>query len=251
MDFLKGPLIKSWERAYFIGVLIIFFIAFYLIHDYAAVTLLIASTAVYYWGKPALEHHWEVKKSAPAREYLPLKIQLIPRSAWKNSFTNQITDVQWSRITEYLKEKNNYRCSICNKNHKNQPETLEAHEQWSFDITNNKQILEDIKCVCTKCHHVIHWGRSCNTYDSSYLKELKDHFYKVNYPVLAPRNAFQKEVLEAKELFENYSMYNYNLSADKGYKILADANDYFNKPHDNESDDEVYSDDDNDYNNNE
>ncbi len=223
LEILRGPIIKSWERAYFVGLLILFAIIFHFLDDFFAVFIFISGTALYHWGKPVLERHKKVKELAPAQEDLPLKVQLIPKTAWDQTFKQQISDKEWELITEYLREKNNHRCQTCNKNCKKEPEYLEAHEKWSFDKDNRKQILEDIMCVCKKCHHVIHWGKSCIAFDNTYLKELKDHFYWVNYPVIAPRNAFNKQVVNAKNNFDKLSLYNFELSADKGYKILADA----------------------------
>ena len=231
-DILRGPFIKSWDRAYFVGLLLLFFLVFHFLNDFLAVFIFIAGTAVYHWGKPVLDRHKQVKEAVPHSDYIPLKPQLIPRTAWGQNFRSEISDVQWNRITHYLRQKYNYACQLCNRNYKKEPESLQAHEKWEFDRENQKQILENILCVCEKCHHVIHWGRSCITFDNAYLNELKDHFYKVNYPVVAPKNALNKAIKEAKDNFDKLNMYNYTLSVDKGYKILADANETLNKPQD-------------------
>ena len=90
-----------------------------------------------------------------------LYVDLIPQQSWFQSVRECIDSVDWERIKEMSKKRANFRCELCgaSPNYKLK-NYLECHERFLYDKDNGIQKLVRFVCLCTKCHHVTHWGLS-------------------------------------------------------------------------------------------
>lgn len=104
---------------------------------------------------------------------LKLSIELLPKGAWNNDFSNTLPKKEWDIIREFCYKKANHRCQICGF----ETDDLDAHEVWEFDAKNKTQTLKNIIGICSKCHGVKHIRNSKRL---GHEEDAKKHFIKVN-----------------------------------------------------------------------
>jgi hypothetical protein len=109
-------------------------------------------------------------------EKLKLAIEPRPSSTWGVTLASLLPRDHWKELRFQVYREANYTCSICGAKHL----PIHAHEVWAFDDRKKLQKLADVICVCTMCHNVIHFGRSSQVYPKNYIKELVEHWCKVN-----------------------------------------------------------------------
>lgn len=80
-------------------------------------------------------------------------LELVPRSCWASNLRHLLTDIEWHLIRTKVKREANFTCYCCRGQGK-----LHAHEVWSYDDGSLIQKLEDVRCLCDKCHLVKHYG---------------------------------------------------------------------------------------------
>lgn len=119
-----------------------------------------------------------------------LNFELVPDGCWYSNLRSILSKAQWDFLKKYAREKSEGKCAICGK----KTSSLHAHEQWSYDIENGVQKLEDIIAVCPDCHSVIHIGRTQLVGNE---ERAEKHFMKVNQCSYAD---YRKALGEANEL---------------------------------------------------
>lgn len=106
-------------------------------------------------------------------------INLIPRSLWYLNLRKLLTDNQWKKLSQQIKEEQSYVCQACSisiKQLKNK-KYFHCHEMWEFcdnDLTVN---LLCLITLCSYCHLATHIGFASinNKYDFAF-----NHLCKVN-----------------------------------------------------------------------
>jgi len=104
---------------------------------------------------------------------IKLTIELLPKGAWNNDFSNTLPKKEWDTIREICYKKANHKCQICGF----ETDDLDAHEVWEFNVKSKTQTLKDIIGICSKCHGIKHLR---NSQRLGYEQEVKEHFMKVN-----------------------------------------------------------------------
>lgn len=104
---------------------------------------------------------------------------LIPKPLWGVNLRKVLTPTRWSQVATKVKKNCNYTCMCCKRTLANLKSKKEfhAHELWIYDQVKLTATLQDIICVCSSCHDVIHIGRS--SIKGKYKKSLS-HLMKVN-----------------------------------------------------------------------
>lgn len=102
-----------------------------------------------------------------------LNFELVPDGCWYSNLRSILPKNVWMAISKDVREQAGNKCSICG----NDSRRLDAHERWSYDEKNCIQKLEDVICVCSRCHSVIHIGY---TQIKGNIRLAEEHFMKVN-----------------------------------------------------------------------
>jgi hypothetical protein len=142
-----------------------------------------------------------------------LSIDLIPESNWGFNLAHILKGPLWDVVRREVYKKFDYTCCECNATN----EQMHCHEQWVFDDKKHIQFLKGFKCLCKKCHDIHHWGRTIGmlhkgTYTSEYVKELVEHFCRVNECTLAD---FDAHKVLANEHWRARSRYSYKVDFGK------------------------------------
>lgn len=136
---------------------------------------------------------------------LKLTINLLPKGAWGNDFSQTMPKKDWDTLREYAYKKANHTCEICGK----KTDKLNAHEEWEFDIPTKTQTLKNIIALCHACHGVKHMKNSIRI---GYEESSKAHFIKVNN--CSPMD-FAKHYTDALVLFEERNeVFRWRIKAD-------------------------------------
>jgi len=107
-----------------------------------------------------------------------LYVDLIPSSCWYTNVRSNIDLVDWERIKEMCRKRAGYLCELCGaKSDYSQRNYLECHERFLFDRDTKTQKLIRFVCLCSRCHHVTHFGLSQIQGQSG---EALRHLMKVN-----------------------------------------------------------------------
>lgn len=67
-------------------------------------------------------------------------------------YSNYLKTPYWKTLSQHIKYKNNYKCSLCGCN-----ENLVAHHNTYEHIGNEFEHLEDVVCICQNCHEKYHF----------------------------------------------------------------------------------------------
>lgn len=87
---------------------------------------------------------------------MKLDFELVPDSLWYSNLRSILSKKQWDYIRKIAYAEADGKCMICGR----KVARLEAHEQWTYDLENQTQILSKVIAVCHSCHSVIHIGRT-------------------------------------------------------------------------------------------
>lgn len=107
----------------------------------------------------------------------PLRIDLVPSTAWWSNVRSQVTRSQWEKCKRFARAQANGKCAICKKG---SPRPLETHEIWAYDDEHQIQTLAELVAICYSCHRVLHIGRSETVYPATEVFRLKLHMAEVN-----------------------------------------------------------------------
>jgi hypothetical protein len=112
---------------------------------------------------------------------LKLTIELVPEQSWGINLAHILTGPVWDTLRKEVYAKAHWSCEICG----NTGVQLHCHEVWEYNDKKHIQTLVKLQCLCVYCHDTKHWGRTVSMVHSwktsgNYLKELEDHFCKVN-----------------------------------------------------------------------
>ena len=84
-----------------------------------------------------------------------LEIEMVPSSMWGYNLRSILTTDKWDELRRFVYSRAKHKCEICGAKGR-----MEAHEIWSYDMKTSIQKLEDLVCLCNKCHMAKHFGRS-------------------------------------------------------------------------------------------
>lgn len=104
---------------------------------------------------------------------LKLGFELVPDGCWYSNLRSLLPPAGWDAVRKAAYARAGGRCSVCGA----PCNRLEAHEQWSYDISTKTQKLENVVALCRLCHSVVHIGRTQLKGDA---REAEEHFMKVN-----------------------------------------------------------------------
>ena len=94
---------------------------------------------------------------AAAKSFCPLRIEMIPASAFGASLHNLLTPVCWKSFRRPAFLAAGYVCEVCGD-----AGAVEAHEVWTYHAGDRPgwgtQKLERLLCLCRACHEVFHPG---------------------------------------------------------------------------------------------
>lgn len=101
---------------------------------------------------------------------IKIGLELVPKSCWGTNLRSLLTSSEWKQISKHVRDRSKDTCHYCNTHSKK----THAHEVWSYDDSNCIQTLEDIHCVCEKCHLVKHFGYAkVQRRDKEAIEQLK------------------------------------------------------------------------------
>jgi hypothetical protein len=103
-----------------------------------------------------------------------LNFNFIPIQNATINFRNRYP-LLWQIARTKIYSEAGYECEICSKTW-NRP--VECHEQWNFDLIALEQTLEDLICVCWKCHTAIHLNQY--TLEPKKYAIVIKHLLKIN-----------------------------------------------------------------------
>jgi len=70
----------------------------------------------------------------------------------KQAYEDYLKTDYWREVSSKVKERAGYRCQVCNS-----PEDLEAHHRTYSHRGDELNHLEDLTCLCRRCHHGHHF----------------------------------------------------------------------------------------------
>lgn len=113
---------------------------------------------------------------------IPLKIELVPKSAWWTNVRSNVSRADWEKCKEYSKSKTDACCIICGQSSRKFGFNYdtEAHEIWAYEDDNYIQTLVDIVPLCVMCHRVKHWGRAEVALRFDQVQDLAIHVCETN-----------------------------------------------------------------------
>jgi len=101
---------------------------------------------------------------------MKIGLELVPKTCWGTNLRSLLTTTEWRQISKYVRDKSKNLCQYCGTCSKK----THAHEVWSYDDITCIQALEDIHCVCEKCHLVKHFGYAkVQKRDKEAIEQLK------------------------------------------------------------------------------
>jgi hypothetical protein len=108
---------------------------------------------------------------------MKLKIELVPKTAWRKNLRSVLSQSEWDTIRKKTFEKDGYRCVYCGDTRR-----LHCHEVWHYLDGSHTQVLDHMETVCPTCHHIKHLGHAETLIAQKKLEgqALIDHFCKVN-----------------------------------------------------------------------
>ncbi|MBQ8319880.1 MAG: HNH endonuclease [Clostridia bacterium] len=101
-----------------------------------------------------------------------LCFEMVPESCWRANLRSALAPEDWDKVRKTAYAANGHRCYFCGAQGR-----LEAHERWSYDENNAVQKLEGVVALCSRCHEVVHIGR---TYAVGRGDEAMEQFMRVN-----------------------------------------------------------------------
>jgi hypothetical protein len=69
----------------------------------------------------------------------------------KDRYQQYLTTDYWKAVSDALKKRDGYRCRLCNSQH-----DLTAHHRTYDHRGNELDYLEDLTCLCRRCHEIFH-----------------------------------------------------------------------------------------------
>ena len=110
-----------------------------------------------------------------------LTIEPIAQNNWGTSLVHYLPPEVWDVVRKEVYARSKYSCMICGEENVE----LHCHEVWLYYEKDRIQKLQRLICICSKCHHIKHWGGTVaavhkKQYPYTYLAELEQHFCKVN-----------------------------------------------------------------------
>ncbi len=69
----------------------------------------------------------------------------------QEKYHQYLTTPYWKQVSEAVKARAAYKCQVCNS-----PHGLEAHHRSYEHRGNELNHLEDLTCLCNRCHHGFH-----------------------------------------------------------------------------------------------
>lgn len=159
---------------------------------------------------------WYVPANIPIiifNKFIPLTIELIPSSNWKNNVRTKDREV-WTLLRKgtYREAKNT--CCICNKKSFTEDEPLEAHEVWEYDLDTKTQKLKTIYALCHKCHRTKHYGLALAMGEGDIAKK---HILKVNKWKEEDLRKYFKEILND---YDNLVTIPWKLDISRAYQLV-------------------------------
>ena len=112
---------------------------------------------------------------------MKLEVQPVPRGNWGDNLAHLLPPEIWDALRKGVYRRAGNRCEICG----DMLRTLHCNENWIYNDNRRFQYLKSLLSLCYNCHNVIHWFRTeqeirQDIYPKSYLKDLREHFLKVN-----------------------------------------------------------------------
>lgn len=137
-------------------------------------------------------------------------LELVPRTCWASNLRSILTNQEWHIIRTKVKKEAQHTCLCCGKVGGN----LHAHEVWSYNDITFIQKLEDIKCICDKCHLVKHYGYARVKRRD---KEALEHLIEINK--CTEEEAFD-HISESFSIWADRSTYSWKLDITNLSKFL-------------------------------
>lgn len=109
----------------------------------------------------------------------PLRIELVPSTAWWSNVRSQVTRKQWEVCKAFVKTRSGGRCEICGGVGRRWP--VECHERWQYDDNRMVQTLVGLIALCPTCHAATHIGRTIRTSGVDNVNRVLAHVAKVNH----------------------------------------------------------------------
>jgi hypothetical protein len=95
---------------------------------------------------------------AASREFVPIRVEMIPSSAFGASLYNLLTKDCWKAFRKTSLLRAGLACEVCGYG----GEPVEAHEVWTYHSGDRKgwgvQRLRALLCLCHDCHEMFHPG---------------------------------------------------------------------------------------------
>jgi hypothetical protein len=122
------------------------------------------------------------KKRLKKYENLNLRIELKPGFFHGKTVRGSISQHLWLRkIRPVILSEFNYKCSICSfEPAESDRKQLQVHEVEKYYLDNSICELLGLELICGSCHSFHHIGRTYGVSTSAKMKELINHFTKVN-----------------------------------------------------------------------
>lgn len=76
----------------------------------------------------------------------------MPTEESKTKYAEYLLSDYWKQVTSAVKAKAGYRCQVCNS-----PHDLQAHHRSYANRGREMDHLDDLTCLCRRCHAVFHW----------------------------------------------------------------------------------------------
>ncbi|MED4532925.1 hypothetical protein ABET51_17155 [Metabacillus fastidiosus] len=113
--------------------------------------------------------------------HFELKIEAKPVAFHGKTVRSSITQTLWRKIRQQILINKGHKCSICGfAPEDDNMRSLHVHEIERHDFDNGVCELLDLNLICQKCHSFHHMGRTEKVSTKEQMKELIEHFMKVN-----------------------------------------------------------------------
>lgn len=151
---------------------------------------------------------------------------MLPRNLFNENIRAKVSTEQWNLIRYDCYRRANYKCEICGiTRNENSTVIFHCHENWVFDYKKKWAKIDKLMCLCSKCHHCIHFGYSISQRNIKYSLELVEHWAVVNFGIVK-RETMSKWILHYKDECYNCDVKNainwkVDLNWDKLVKIYV------------------------------
>lgn len=87
----------------------------------------------------------------------------------REKYRAHIDSSYWRQVAKAVKDRAGCRCQVCNS-----PEDLCAHHRTYANLGNEMEHLDDITCLCRKCHELFHGNSKLHRKPRKPRRETKE-----------------------------------------------------------------------------